>query len=50
MIEPNKLDPYQKKRGRNGFVSCQSTLKTIDCRMLIRYSNSLEIPVVEQIE
>ena len=49
VIEPNKLDPTQKKRGRNGFVSCQSTLKTIDCRMLIRY-NKLELPVVEKIE
>ena len=50
VIEPNKLDPLQKQRGKNGFMACQSALKKIDCKMLIRFDHSMDLPVVEQFE
>ncbi|KAI6650940.1 RecQ-mediated genome instability protein 1-like [Oopsacas minuta] len=50
VIEPNKLNPFQKLRGKNGFISCQNTLKSLDCRLLISYDRSANLPIVEMIE
>ena len=50
VIEPNKLNPFQKQRGKNGFIACQDTLKKLNCRMLVRSDHSMEIPIVEQLE
>ena len=50
MIEPNKLDPAQRKRGKEGFIKCQNALKTIECRMFIRFHPSLDMPVLDKLE